>query len=387
MKTHAYNPHSRIPPLFLRHGSDDQSVSPNERAVLSEIWRTGGLPRSALGPGLNLTQQSIHRIITQLERRGLIVMGELEPPAYKGKPSPRVGLDPVFACVPGISINTDSAGIALMDFAGRYITRTLPIDGLGMGEVLSRVGLALDEMLADRGMDRARMFGIGFAIAGYVVEGTQYSAPEPLAEWSQHQLGPYLSDHFGLPVWTENGANTGALCERMLGVGRQVGNFVYLSFNYGFGGGIIVQGELLRGGFGNAGELSGMFPEEESLDRPVLRSLLEMLQARGVKVCSINDLSKQFDMSWPGVQDWLDRVTPQFNRVINVLNATVDPETVVLGGQIPHPLAEALIERAQSWNRSRHGSLRRTPDLVVSEIEGETAAIGASALALKEGFF
>ncbi|MGL4235989.1 ROK family protein [Tabrizicola sp.] len=387
MPTSRYDPCEKIPTRFLRDGNVGQAVSPNERAILAEIWTTGGLTRSALGPRLDLTQQSIHRIISQLEARGMLRIGPLEPPTYKGKPSPRLTLNPAYACVPGISINTDSAGLALMDFAGSYETRTLPIDGVPMADVLDRIDAELDTLLDARGLTRGDIFGIGFAIAGYVVEGTRYSAPEPLAEWSYHQLGPLLATHFDLPVWTENGANTGALCERMLGVGRTVRNFVYLSFNYGFGGGIIVEGNLLRGGFGNAGELSGMFPDDEIADRPALRSLVEMLQAGGVNIQTIEDLKSGFDMAWPGVDTWLDRVTPHFNRVYNVLNATVDPEVVVLGGQIPKPLAEALIARAVSYSRPRHGARRRAPDLCVSGIGGDTSAVGAAALALKEGFF
>lgn len=387
MDTPPYDPFALMSDDFCRSSQDRQTVSPNERAVLSEIWKASGLTRSALGPRLDLTQQSIHRIIAQLEERGMLNLGELEPPAYKGKPSPRLSLNARHACVVGISVNTDSAGIALMDFAGAFETRTLPIDQMPMEAVLDRIEQEKSALLKIHGFDHAHLFGIGFAISGYLMEGTRYNPPEPLAEWSRHHLGPLLSGRFGLPVWTENGANTGALAERMLGVGRRVKDFVYLSYNYGFGGGIIMNGELVRGGFGNAGELSGMFPEAESKDRPALRSLLETLNAKGVDIRTINDLSQHFDMTWPGVEEWLDRVTPQHNRVINTLNAVVDPEVVVFGGQIPRPLAQALIDRTLSYDRPRHGTSRRKPDLVISEIRGETAAIGAASLALKAGFF
>lgn len=387
METPPYDPFASVPPAFCRGPHDRQTVSPNERAVLSEVWTAGGLTRSALGPRLDLTQQSIHRIVAQLEQRGMLVLGDLEPPAYKGKPSPRLSLNPRHACVAGISLNTDSAGVVLMDFAGAFETRTLSIDRMSMEAVLVRIEEEIASLMASRGFVRADLFGIGFAISGFLMEGTRYNPPEPLAEWSRHQLGPLLSARFGLPVWTENAANTGALAERMLGVGRRVRDFTYLSYNYGFGGGIIMNGELVRGGFGNAGELSGMFPETEEKDRPALRSLLEMLNANGVDVRTIQDLSRRFDMAWPGVEAWLDRVTPQHNRVINVLNAVVDPEVVVFGGQIPRPLAQALIDRTVSYARPRHGARRRAPELVISEIVGETAAIGAASLALKAGFF
>ncbi|MGP1357352.1 ROK family transcriptional regulator [Roseicyclus sp.] len=387
MRATDHDPWTYLPTRFRRAPDVAEAVSGNERLVLSQVWRNAGLARSALGARLDLTQQSIHRIIAQLADRGLLILGDLEPPAYKGKPSPRLSINPRHACVAGISINTDSAGIAVMDFAGGVRTRSVPISDLTLREGLARVGDVIAALRAEAGFAAEDLFGIGFAISGFVIEGSRYNAPEPLSHWSDVQLGPLLSEHFGLPVWTENGANTGAICEQMLGVGREVDNFVYLSFNYGFGGGIILDGELARGAFGNAGELSGMFTPAEMPDRPALRSLLETLQANGVDVTTIYDLSRQFEITWPSVSDWLDRVEPYHNRVVNVLSAVVDPEVIVFGGQIPRALAEALIARTAFWDHPRHGIRRRMPRLQVSEIGGETSAIGAAAMALKKGFF
>ncbi|MFN4153887.1 MAG: ROK family transcriptional regulator [Paracoccaceae bacterium] len=383
----AHDPFARMPARFRRTPDSAEAVSPNEREALSHVWRARGLSRSALGARLNLTQQSIHRIIAQLEDRGLLVLGDLEPPAYKGKPSPRLSINPRHACVAGISLNTESAGIALMDFAGGVQTCSLLLEDLPRDEALARIGTAITTLRDAAGFTAGDMFGIGFAIAGFVVEGTRYNTPEPLAHWADVQLGPLLAAYFGLPVWTENGANTGAIGEQMLGVGRSIDNFVYLSFNYGFGGGLILDGKLARGALGNAGELSGMFTPDELPHRPALRSLLETLQSRGVPVQTIADLSHGFDPGWPGVADWLDRVTPYHNRIVNVLAAVVDPELIVMGGQIPRQLAQALIDRTAFWDRPRLGVRRRMPGLCISGIGGETSAIGAASLALKAGFF
>ncbi|WP_420337179.1 ROK family transcriptional regulator [Roseibium sp.] len=367
---------------------DPRPASDNERMLLAEIWRNPGKTRSALSGGFNISQQSIHRIVTSLEERGILTLGQLEPPQYKGKPSPRLNLNPKYCCSLGVSINTDSAGVCLVDFAGDLDTRTISIEGLSMSQTMSRLDDVASKLVKAAGFDWADVFGVGFAIAGFVIDGTRYSAPLPLSEWSQLQLGPYLTDHFKLPVWTENGANTGALYEHMFGLGRDHDNFVYLSFNYGFGGGIIVDGELMRGGFGNAGELSGMFTLDEMPHRPRLRSLLEELQSNGVDVSSIHDLAKRFDPSWPGVATWLDRVTGATNRVINVLNAVVDPELIVFGGQIPNELAHMLIARCGFYRaEGRYDIIRKQPRMMPSTMGGETAAMGAALLPLKASFF
>lgn len=380
-----YAPFADLAPRFRRDGVLPQVASPNERLVLDAIRRSPGMARAALH--LDLTQQSIHRLVTQLAERGLIRIGDLLPPQGKGKPSPALHLNPRFCATLGFSLNTDSLGITVMDTAGGHVTASLAIDAMSMEEVLRLGETHARSMLSDAGFGWDDLLGIGFAIAGFRMAGGRFNPPEPLAEWAEPQLAPMLAQRWGTPVWTENGANTGALCELMLGIGRRVSDFVYLSFNYGFGGGIVMDGRLMRGRFGNAGELSGMFPAEETPDRPALRGLLSELQAQGVPCHGIKQLSQAFSEHWPGVDRWIDRVAPQQSRIINSLQAVIDPEVVVFGGQIPPRLAELLRDRVQSWHSPRLGHCRALPRLEISAIGGETAAIGAAVLPLTETIF
>ena len=111
-----------------------------------------------------------------------------------------------------------------------------------------------------------------------------------------------------------------------------------------------------------------------------------MLQESGVDVRTIDDLTQRFDMAWPGVADWLDRVSAHYSRVINVLSAVVDPEVIVLGGQIPRQLAEELMERTMFYETPRHGVHRKMPQLHASEIHGGNGRDRGCKLAFKGGF-
>ncbi len=99
------------------------------------------------------------------------------------------------------------------------------------------------------------------------------------------------------------------------------------------------------------------------------------------------DLSRDFRPDWPGVDAWVDRVAMQQSRIINALQAVIDPEVIVFGGQVPHALAETLRDRVEDWHLPRLGYSRSLPRLAISEIGGETAAIGAAVLPLAETIF
>jgi glucokinase len=67
-----------------------------------------------------------------------------------------------------------------------------------------------------------------------------------------------ISEQLGAPVILENDANAAALGEKWLGAGREVDDLVLLTLGTGIGGGIIMNGRIVRGQDGMAGELGHM---------------------------------------------------------------------------------------------------------------------------------
>jgi len=59
-------------------------------------------------------------------------------------------------------------------------------------------------------------------------------------------------------VFCENDANCAALCEHEWGAGRGIDDFVMVTLGTGIGGGVIADGELIRGRSGFAGEIGHM---------------------------------------------------------------------------------------------------------------------------------
>lgn len=376
-----YDPALLIDGRYLRAAAPAQVASPNERAVLRQIWDEPGLSRADLIGRIDVTQQSLHRIVDQLVERRLVRLGPPRPGSGRGQPSPTLSLDATWALTAGVSVNTDRAGVTVMDLTGRRETRSVDIAKVDLETSLSRISEALIALRA-RWQPALPLFGIGFGISGYRIGGTRFNPPEPLADWAMIELGPLLAERFGVPVWTENGANLSAMAEAALGIGRTVRDFAYLSFNYGFGGAVFVDGRLLAGHRGNAGEFSGMFDPEDNRHRPALGLLIESLRHEGIEIGSMSELRERFDPNWPGVAPWLDRVMPQLNRLLNALSAINDPEVIVLGGEIPFSLAEVMLDRVEFWSMPRFGIPRAVPNLVISKIGDEPASIGGASLPL-----
>ncbi|SMF58963.1 Sugar kinase of the NBD/HSP70 family, may contain an N-terminal HTH domain [Xaviernesmea oryzae] len=382
-----YRPEHLIPAQF-RRARGAPIVSENERRMLRLLWKQPGLTRAALTRQLDLTQQSVHRITVDLVTRGLVGVGAAPPPSSRGKPSPSLHLAADFAYTWGVSLNTDEIGLCLMDFAGNPIaSELLPLGSEGREATLEMIAHRMRALRIVHRLANDRCLGLGFGITGFWLSGTQFNPPLPLREWSLIELGPLLSARFRLPVWIENNANTAALGEAMLGHGRQLPTFAYVSFNYGLGGSVVIDGQLITGGSGNAGEISALFTPEERPVRPALQFLLERLQSKGIAVASISDMAARFNPSWPGVDEWIDEVAPNFNRIVAAFWAVLDPQAVILGGQIPTALARQLIQRVSLTEINRYGLSRPIPKLLISELGPQASSLGAAAYSLNKCCF
>jgi len=367
--------------------NDGLLLSPSERLILNIVRRHGTMARAAIAAETDMVQQSVHRLVEQLTARGLLRAGATIRNG-RGQPSPRIELVREAAYTAGISINTDSITLCLADLSCHILEevhiRTPPTH---RNASLTAIGDALERILARNGVSREKLIGVGVAIGGFFVAGRrQMNAPEPLQDWSLIDLVPILEEALHLPVWLENNATTAAIGESLLGAGLWAQNFAYLSFNYGFGAGMVVGGKPLFGTHGNAGELT-LFTPEEAAHRPTLSSLMTELRANGIAIDSVEDLRQRFDPTWPGVESWIQRTLPALNRTVNAMTGLFDPEAIVFGGQLPLPLGRMLIERVRFVDIHRYGVGPDRPKLVLTETNGDTSAIGAALLPLKERLF
>ena len=102
--------------------------------------------------------------------------------------------------------------------------------------------------------------GVNDAEKGYCISGGafMFAAGQP--------LGPVMTEHFGIPCTLENDGKCAALAEYWKGALQDVQNGAVIVLGTGVGGGVIVNGELVRGRRFSAGELSFMLND---LDKPL----------------------------------------------------------------------------------------------------------------------
>ncbi|MBP3537384.1 MAG: ROK family protein [Muribaculaceae bacterium] len=105
---------------------------------------------------------------------------------------------------------------------------------------------------ANDATDKIQGIGIGAPNANYYTGKIENAVNLP---WPNLDLADIVSEKFGIPVAITNDANAAALGEMTYGVARGLKDFIMITLGTGIGSGIVVNGQMVYGHDGLAGEL------------------------------------------------------------------------------------------------------------------------------------
>ena len=96
---------------------------------------------------------------------------------------------------------------------------------------------------------------VGVGVPSLIDAATGYVRMSVNAELADLALRPLLEERLGLPVALDNDGNLAALAEQRAGAARGRPNVTLLTLGTGIGGGLVLDGEVYRGGRGTGAEL------------------------------------------------------------------------------------------------------------------------------------
>jgi glucokinase len=100
-----------------------------------------------------------------------------------------------------------------------------------------------------------RVAAVGVAAAGFVDRQRSTVLFAPNLAWRDEPLRADLERRVELPVVIENDANAAAWGEFRFGAGAEVDDLLMITVGTGIGGGVVIDGKLMRGGFGIGAEV------------------------------------------------------------------------------------------------------------------------------------
>ncbi|HEX5561474.1 MAG TPA: ROK family transcriptional regulator [Nocardioidaceae bacterium] len=334
------------------------------------------LSRADVAALTSMTRSTVSRLVDDLVSTGLL--DEVAPPTGRqGRPATPLVPGTRWAAL-GLQVNAGYLAARVVDLRGRVVGERLEAQDL-LGSDPETTLVALGDLAADllrRVPSGVRLVGAGLALPGIVSVSSGVLLSAPNLGWSDVRPADVLaaSDRLGgLPLSIGNEADLAArtVAEEAPGRSGSHGDFVYLSGETGIGGAAVLDGRVMTGRHGWAGEVGHVCVDP---DGPVCRcgssGCLEqyagkraLLAAAGLPLdASPSDLVARVEAGDPRASQAVDRAARALAVALAGVVNVLDIPTVVLGGHLGEaagvlaPAVEAMLhERVLSgrWVRPR----------------------------------
>jgi predicted NBD/HSP70 family sugar kinase len=351
----------------------------NRALVLRHVRAAGASGRAEIARVSGLSTQAVSNIIAELAAEGLLQeVGHRN--AGRGGPVAQYAVAAAGACALGVELRPDAVRAVLTDLAGTVLWSARRALEPATPDRVAQAIAALKAEALGSGAGAGRLLGVGAVMPGpFGPTGLACAATE-LPGWDRIDPAAFLAGRLGCPVVIENDANAAAVAERLSGVARGLAHYAFLYFGAGLGLGIVSDAALVRGAFGNAGEIGHLVVGGQRLEAVASRLALgQRLAAAGIASGTVEEIEAARDA--PEVRDWLDQAAAALSEAVAVIENLLDPQVVILGGALPDALIDGLIARIVL----REASLAARPDrqlprLMRGAAGRMTATKGAAAL-------
>lgn len=164
----------------------------------------------------------------------------------------------------GIDIGGTNTVVGLVNKEGKVLgtdsvkTQSFPV----LEEYVKTVSKLAKDLIAKNNVSIAEIVGLGIGApnANYYTGNIEMA---PNLPWKQDKvpLAKMFREELNIPVTITNDANAAALGEKMYGVAKDMDNFIMITLGTGVGSGIVINGQLVYGHDGFAGELGHVIIE------------------------------------------------------------------------------------------------------------------------------
>ncbi len=205
-------------------------------------------------------------------------------------------------------------------------------------DILKRITNSVEETLHSLKVPSHDILGIGIGSTGPldIAKGIILECPQ-LPTMNFYPLKATLEEYFKLPVFMNNDANCLIYGETIFGAGAKKKNVVGFTLGTGIGCAIIIDGKILNGSTGTAGEvwispyLSGTI--EDFISGAGVSKIYKTLSGKNKTSLQVFKLAEEGDSY--ALKTW-----ETFGRHLAVAVAwsinLIDPELIILGGSIAH---------------------------------------------------
>ncbi len=241
--------------------------TPTAVDVFTRILTHGPIGRIDITRQTGLSQASVTKAVTPLIDGGYVaVQGKLPTGLAPGRPVYPLSVVPHSLLALGIKVNIDEViGVATTMRAEVIETLHRPLPDTSVDTVLEVVIDIAEQLTARLGTSAARLAGVGVSVSGDVDTRHGVVRHSPLLGWRDVRLGAALASRLRLRVLVDNDVRALTNAEDWFGVGVDADSFAIVTIGAGIGCGLYLNGDVVAGAHGVAGEIGHLPLASEDL--------------------------------------------------------------------------------------------------------------------------
>lgn len=229
----------------------------NQRVILQILSEQEFCTRAELSRKTGLTQAAITKIISRLIEKGVVQETGLVE-GRGGRRSIGISLNADKYKIMGVKIARKSFDVAIFNFRSELLQQVHKIINISLGarSAVESIRQEMQQMIREH----SNVVAIGIAVPGpYLSKKGRVAIMSEFSGWEEINICEEFANTFDLPVFIEHDANAGALALWHYKKERHgSGTLVHFLASEGIGAGVVMDGHLLRGSSGIAGEVGHM---------------------------------------------------------------------------------------------------------------------------------
>lgn len=330
--------------------------------VFTRILTHGPIGRIGIGRAVGLSQAAVTKAVAPLIRDGFVhediaTQRGLAP----GRPVYPLSVVPMSLLVIGVKVNPGEViGVATTMTADVLHTAHRAVVDNSVAAVVEAVAALTVELQVALGTQADRVAGIGVSVSGDVDSANGVVRDSPLLGWEGVRLRALLEDRIDLPILIDNDVRALTIAEQWFGVGVDVDSFAIATIGSGIGSGIYLNGDVVAGSHGVAGEIGHLpLASEDLICTCGRRGCVEAEASSGAILAAVRrdtglpDLTMQqaVDLAHggdPAATRAFDRAGTVIGSAIAALANLVGPAIILVTGEgvVDYDLFERRIREA-----------------------------------------
>jgi predicted NBD/HSP70 family sugar kinase len=233
----------------------------NRAAVLWSLYLGQPRNRQELSTSTGLSAASVTNVIRELLDEGIVVETGLAE-SDGGRPPAILAMNNSYGYVIGVDVGETRTRVELFDLTMASRARTefplAPVAEHDVAVVVGQIVSGLNTVIADSGVDPARVLGVGIGVPGIIEQGPELLVHGQTYGWDAVPLERLLRERADLPadlpLHFDNGAKTMGQAELWFGAARGANTGVVVLIGSGVGASLISGGTAHQGASCHAAE-------------------------------------------------------------------------------------------------------------------------------------